>query len=133
VVSVSEEKPADWFLDITPTEPPKILGGERNLVIMGAGAAALFGFMVAPKVSGSFAGVPFFLVVMALALGFYLAWNLIAAICWRIDPWMLTHGWRMDGTLPRFLKYPGHIPAHASGASSEGARYTEKRREHLKR
>lgn len=119
-------KPEGWFLDVAPTDPPRLLGGERNLVILGAAAAVLFGFQVGPHVSGSVLGLPPFVVVAACSLGFYFLWSAVVNVSWRIDPWM-------SRSLPRFMSYPKFIPAHACGASSPGKRYTERQRSHLKR
>ena len=93
-----------------PITPQRLLGGERNLVIMGGAAAGMFVFQIAPRMTGS----AFFMVV-AIGIAFFFAWMGLVFTAWRIDPWM-------SKTLPRFLSLPKYMPAHSTGAASDPKR-----------
>jgi hypothetical protein len=111
----STDKPEGWSLDVMPITPQRLLGGERNLVIMGGAAAGMFVFQIAPRMTGSFAGVPMLFVVVAIGIAFFFAWMGLVFMAWRIDPWM-------SKTLPRFLSLPKYMPAHSTGAASDPKR-----------
>lgn len=126
VTKSTSEKPDGWFLDTMPITPQRLLGGERNLVIVGAAAGGLFVFQLAPRAHGSFLGVPLLFIVSAVGVAFFLVWMTLVYLAWRIDPWL-------SKTLPRFIALPHYLPAHSTGAASEFKRRVLRGKGHLKR
>lgn len=114
-------KPEGWYLDILTVEPDRLAGGERSLVLTTLFAIVIFVLLVAPRTHGV-------MQVVVIAGGAVLASAALAALrwAWRFD-------WMLSKTLPRFLRYPAFIPAHATTASSAVARRAERRKRHLTR
>lgn len=126
---MSEEKPEGWYVDISETVPPRLLGGERNAVLLGAFVVGSIAMEVAPR-SGDWA-----IGVYVIAIVIWGIWTTALAIAWRHDPRLIGLGDRselLDGTLSRFLRYPQFISAHSHGAPDR-KRSAERKRRHLKR
>jgi hypothetical protein len=114
-------KPEGWYLDILTVEPDRLAGGERSLVIATLFAIVIFVLLVAPRAHGA-------MQIVVIAAGAVLATGSLTVLrwAWRYD-------WMLGKTLPRFLRYPAFIPAHATTASSPAARRAERRKRHLAR
>ena len=114
-------KPEGWYLDILTVEPDRLAGGERSLVLTTLFAIVIFVLLVSPRTHGTTQ-------IIVIASGAVLAVASLAALrwAWRFD-------WRLAKTLPRFLRFPAFIPAHATTASSSAARRAERRKRHLTR
>ena len=114
-------KPEGWYLEILTVEPDRLAGGERSLALTTLFAIVIFVLLVSPRTHGAtqIAVIAGGAVVATAALG-GLRW------AWRFD-------WMLSQTLPRFLRYPAFIPAHATTASSPAARRAQRRKRHLTR
>jgi hypothetical protein len=118
---MAASKPEGWHLDILTVEPDRLAGGERSLVLTTLFAIVIFVLLVSPRTHGA-------VQIAVIAGGAVLAIALLAGLRWA---WCFD--WMLSKTLPRFLRYPAFIPAHATTASKLAARRTERRKRHLTR
>ena len=118
---MATSKPEGWQLDILTVEPDRLAGGERSLVLTTLFAIVIFVLLVSPRTHGAAQ-------IAVIAGGGVLAIASLAGLrsAWRFD-------WMLSKTLPRFLRYPAFIPAHATTASKPAARRAERRKRHLTR
>ena len=117
-----------------PIEPPRALGGERNLALVGAILPIALVF-----VSAQTHNLILEFVLVLVALAFYGVWVGLINLAWRVDPWLSRTLPRFGGTpflswfLPQYKGYPHFIAAHSTGAVSDGERKAQRDREGFRR
>ena len=114
--------PEGWRLDVLPIEPPRLLGGDRTLVIVGAMLSGSFTFALGAMALGG----PYFVPIVVFGIVLWLGWVAAARRAWEIDP-MLIRTWL------RFQRYPHFIAAHSTGAVPDSKRKALRAREGFRR
>lgn len=112
--------PEGWLWPVAPMQPARLLGGERNAVIVLGLPCVYVVFIVAHTIPGSMFGIGMSWIVAGLATAVWFGGLALLYKLWTVDPWML--GPTLNGTYFRSTRLPKPYMASHATLGSDGTR-----------